>query len=61
LRDRDILEGDRNIAYFQTVANARSRKKKVEALMGPNGLVLDQHGTMKIALDFYKKPVWQRG
>lgn len=22
--------------------------------MGPNGLVLDQHGMMKIALDFYK-------
>lgn len=33
-RDRDILEGDRNIAYFQAVANARSRKKKIEALDG---------------------------
>ena len=27
-RDRNILEGDRNTAYFQAIANFRSRKKK---------------------------------
>ena len=52
-RDRDILEGDRNTAYFQAIANSRSRKK-VESLLGPNGLAQDQAGMMKIALDFYK-------
>jgi len=40
-RDRNILEGDRNTAYFHAVANQRSRKKRVEVLEGPNGLVKD--------------------
>ena len=26
-KDRDILEGDRDITYFQAVANQRARKK----------------------------------
>jgi hypothetical protein len=26
-KDRDLLEGDRNIAYFQAIANHRRRKK----------------------------------
>lgn len=46
---------DRNTAYFQAVANQRSKKKRVEVLEGPNGLVEDQKGMMDIAVDFYKK------
>jgi hypothetical protein len=53
-RDRNILEGDRNTIYFHAAANQRSRKKMVEVLEGPNGLVEDQKGMMDIALDFYK-------
>ena len=53
-RDRKLLEGDKNTTYFQAVANYRSRKKRVDSLMGPQGLVHDQAGIMKIALDFYK-------
>jgi len=36
-RDRNLLEGDKNTAYFQAVANYRSRKKRVDSLMGPQG------------------------
>lgn len=53
-RDRNISEGDRNIAYFQAIANQRSRKKRVEVLEGPNGLVEDQKGMLDIAVKFYK-------
>jgi hypothetical protein len=53
-RDRDILEGGRNTTYFQAIANQRSRKKRVYSLKGPNGLVEDQTGMSKIAIDFYK-------
>jgi hypothetical protein len=49
-RDRDILEGDRNTTYFQAVANQRNRKKRIEALEGPNGLVEDDQGMMKIVV-----------
>lgn len=54
-RDRNILEGDRNTAYFQAIANQRARKKYISSLMGPNGLIEDQEGMSKIAVDFYKK------
>lgn len=54
-RDRNIEEGDRNTAYFQAVANYRSRKKRINCLQGPTGLVHDQKGMMKVAVDFYKE------
>lgn len=54
-RDRNILEGDRNTAYFQAIANQRNRKKRVDVLEGPNGLVDDDQGMMKVAVEFYKK------
>ena len=54
-RDRNILEGDRNTAYFQVVANQRSRKKRIEVLEGPNGLAEDQKGMIDIAVNFYKE------
>jgi hypothetical protein len=54
-RDRNLLEGDRNTTYFQAIANQRSRKKRVDYLEGPNGLVYDQKGMMTITVDFYKK------
>jgi hypothetical protein len=36
-RDRDILEGDRNTAYFHAVANQRRRKTLIHILEGPDG------------------------
>jgi hypothetical protein len=52
-RDRNLLEGDRNTAYFQAKANQR-RKKRVDCLERHNGLVYDQKGIMSIVVDFYK-------
>jgi hypothetical protein len=51
-RDRNILEGDRNTAYFQAIANQRARKKHISSIMGPNGLIEDQEGMVRIAVDF---------
>jgi hypothetical protein len=53
-RDRNILEGDRNTAYFHALANHRARKKKIAGLEGPSGFVQDNQGILKIAADFYK-------
>jgi hypothetical protein len=52
-RDRNILEGDRNTAYFHAVANHMNRKK-IECLRGLKGLVFDTQGILKIAADYYK-------
>jgi len=54
-RDRNILEGDKNTAYFQAMANYRSRKKRIDCLQDPACLVYDQKGMMKVAVDFYKE------
>jgi hypothetical protein len=40
-RDRFILEGDRNTAYFHAIANHRARKKRIERLQREKGLVHD--------------------
>jgi hypothetical protein len=53
-RDRNILEGDRNTAYFHAVANQRRRKKQIAQLEGPDGVVEDNKGMLKIAVDYYK-------
>lgn len=54
-RDRDILDGYRNTAYFQAVANQRARKNRVEVLEGPRGLVEDDKGMMEVAVNFDKE------
>jgi hypothetical protein len=54
-RDRNILEGDRNTAYFHAVANQRRGKKRINVLEGPDGLVTDQKDMLKIATEFYKE------
>jgi hypothetical protein len=53
-RDTNILEGDRNIAYFQVVANCRNMKKRIEGLMGPEGMKCENHDILKIAADYYR-------
>jgi hypothetical protein len=53
-RDRIILEGDRNTSYFRVIANHRFRKKQVESIRGPNGMVNDTKGILDVAMDFYK-------
>jgi hypothetical protein len=53
-RDRNILEGDRNTAYFHAVVNQRARKKKIEGLLGENSLVQDTPGILDIAMRYYK-------
>jgi hypothetical protein len=53
-RDRDILEGDRNTAYFHVVANQRRRKKMINVLDGPDGPETETDKMFKIATGYYK-------
>ena len=48
-KDRDILEGDRDITYFQAVANQRAMKK-IDVIEGYLGLVEDDKEIMEIAV-----------
>jgi hypothetical protein len=54
-RDRKIKEGDRNIAYFQVVANQRNRKKRIPGLEGPEGWIEENEAMLKHVVSFYKK------
>jgi hypothetical protein len=53
-RDRNVLEGDRNTAYFHAVANYRNRKRNVLILDGPEGPVVEQKAMMEVDVNFYK-------
>jgi hypothetical protein len=52
-REKFILEGDRNIAYFHAVANQRRRKKMIQFLDGPDGPVTETKDMIGIAMDYY--------
>jgi hypothetical protein len=55
-REKDILEGDKNTAYFHAVANQRRRKKKITCLKKVDGTETeDIKDMLDIAVDFYKK------
>jgi len=53
-RNRNVLEWDRNTAYFHAVANYRNRKKNVLILDGPEGPFVEQKAMMEVAVNFYK-------
>jgi hypothetical protein len=53
-RDMMILESDRNTSYFMAIANHRARKKKIDSLMGANGIVHDTDKILEVAVNFYK-------
>lgn len=53
-RDKNILEGDRNTAYFHALANQRRRKTSLAILEGPNGPVYEVKDMLSIASEYYK-------
>jgi hypothetical protein len=57
--DRMILEGDMNTAYFCGVANQRFRKKRIECLYSPGGMVQETPEILWVAVNFFKKKLFQ--
>ena len=53
-RDRKIVDGDKNNAYFQAVANHRHRKNHLSKLNGDNGPVYSTKEMLEVATTFYK-------
>jgi hypothetical protein len=53
-REIYILEGDRNTAYFHSVANQRMGKKQICELQVDSGMVEDNKGMLDIAVKYYK-------
>jgi hypothetical protein len=53
-RERYILEGDRNTAYFHSVANQRRTKKQICQLQGDEGMVDNNKGMLDIVVNYYK-------
>lgn len=53
-RDRKLVEGDRNNAYFQALANHRHRKNHLNQLKGEGGPVYSTAEMLNVATDFYK-------
>jgi hypothetical protein len=43
-REKDIMEGDSNTAYFHAMANKKRRRKNITALEGTDGEVHDTEG-----------------
>ena len=53
-REWNIIEGDRNTAFFHAKANQRRRKTQLAILEGPCGLVHTTPEMLDIATDYYK-------
>jgi hypothetical protein len=54
-REREIKEGDKNIAYLFAKANQRRRKKSIACLEEEGVTITDNEGMIRHALEFYKK------
>uniref|UniRef100_A0A453Q9V0 Endonuclease/exonuclease/phosphatase domain-containing protein n=1 Tax=Aegilops tauschii subsp. strangulata TaxID=200361 RepID=A0A453Q9V0_AEGTS len=53
-RDRRIIDGDKNNAYFHAMANHRHRKNHLSELVGDNGPVYTTQEMLGVATSYYK-------
>jgi hypothetical protein len=49
------MEGDKNTAYFQAIANQRARKERIAFLESDEGLLEDNQSMLDHVINFYKK------